>query len=290
MANPADQRRLGVMQGRLSLPVDGRIQAFPWESWEREFRLAAAAGVDAIEFIVEADRWRENPLLSAVGREAVVRLCREHRVFVDTLCLDFLMAFPLWEESGEDRPSSLELLRSLIQVAPTLGVTVLNLPLLGRSEVRDDAARRLACEALCRVVPDLESSGLRIALETSLGPEPLHELLRRLDHPAFGVNYDTGNSAYFGHTLAAELAEYGHRIYSVHIKDCRRAHPSVRLGTGETDFESFFSALATLEYEGPIVLQSARTMPDPVEDVREQVRFVRQWLAKHPIGGRVTHG
>lgn len=271
------------MQGRLSPPLNGKIQAFPWDSWEREFQFAATAGARAIEFIFEADRWRHNPLLSPGGREVIAKLCRHHGVSVETLCLDYFMTVPLWEERGDDHPSGAELLRLLIPTAASLGVAVLNVPLLGRSEIEAPDSCRNAFNAFARLIPALEETGLRLAMETSLAPCPLHEFLHQLGHPAFGVNYDTGNSAYFGYSIAEELAEYGHHVYSVHIKDCRRAQPSVRLGTGATDFESFFSALAGMEYRGPIVLQSARTVADPVEDVREQVQFVRQWLAKHPF-------
>ena len=287
MSHSGWQPHVGVMQGRLSPPINGRIQAFPWESWDREFELVGATGGRAIEFILEADRWQDNPLLSPEGRDAIAGLCRRHGVFVDTVCLDYFMAFSLWEEARDDRPAGVEVLRSLIRSAPALGVTVMNLPLLERSEIEDPDSRRSACDALARVVPALEETGLRLALETSLAPHPLHEFLHHLWNPSFGVNYDTGNSAYFGHSVAEEMAEYGHHVYSVHIKDCRRTQPSVRLGTGETDFESFFSALAKLEYRGPIVLQSARTIPDPVKDVSEQIQFVRQWLTKYPLGHRV---
>ena len=32
--------RIGFMQGRLSKPVKNLIQAFPWEDWEKEFKIA----------------------------------------------------------------------------------------------------------------------------------------------------------------------------------------------------------------------------------------------------------
>lgn len=286
MANCNSQRRVGVMQGRLSPPMNGKIQAFPWDSWEREFQLAATAGAGAIEFIVEADRWRDNPLLSPDGREVIARLCQRHGVSVDTLCLDYFMAVSLWGEGADDHPSRSELLRLLIPIAASLGVAVLNVPLLGASLIEDLESRRKALDVLARLAPVLEQAGLKMALETSLTPHPLHEFLHQLAHPVFGINYDTGNSAYFGYSIAAEMTEYAHHIYSVHIKDCRRAQPSVRLGTGETDFDSFFSALSNLEYRGPIVLQSARTGVDPVEDVREQVQFVRGWMVQYPIRSR----
>ena len=37
------RNRVGFMQGRLSPPVDGRIQAFPHDQWHEEFALASEA-------------------------------------------------------------------------------------------------------------------------------------------------------------------------------------------------------------------------------------------------------
>ncbi|TAN50397.1 MAG: sugar phosphate isomerase/epimerase, partial [Rhodospirillales bacterium] len=36
---------VGVMQGRLLLPFEGRFQAFPAKGWQEEFALAARAGI-----------------------------------------------------------------------------------------------------------------------------------------------------------------------------------------------------------------------------------------------------
>ena len=38
---------IGIMQGRLSPAVDGRIQSFPVETWRQEFELARQAGCAA---------------------------------------------------------------------------------------------------------------------------------------------------------------------------------------------------------------------------------------------------
>jgi len=39
------QRLLGIMQGRLVPPVEGRFQAFPRDRWTAEFPRAAEAGL-----------------------------------------------------------------------------------------------------------------------------------------------------------------------------------------------------------------------------------------------------
>ena len=48
-ANP-----IGIMQGRLSPPEDGRFQSFPREHWRQEFARAREAGLDYIEWIHDA--------------------------------------------------------------------------------------------------------------------------------------------------------------------------------------------------------------------------------------------
>ena len=42
---------IGIMQGRLSLPEDGRIQSFPKRSWRKEFSRAQKAELASIEWI-----------------------------------------------------------------------------------------------------------------------------------------------------------------------------------------------------------------------------------------------
>ena len=66
--------QIGIMQGRLSPPVAGRLQAFPWKSWEEEFDHARLCGFDTIEWLFQADRHEENPIWIGTGREKIRRL------------------------------------------------------------------------------------------------------------------------------------------------------------------------------------------------------------------------
>ena len=62
---------IGIMQGRLSPPEDGRIQSFPKRSWRKEFSRAQKAGLASIEWIYEAETEAHNPLGSDHGIEEV---------------------------------------------------------------------------------------------------------------------------------------------------------------------------------------------------------------------------
>ena len=43
--------RIGIMQGRLSRPLNGRIQSFPINTWEKEFYLAKEIGYSLVKFL-----------------------------------------------------------------------------------------------------------------------------------------------------------------------------------------------------------------------------------------------
>jgi hexulose-6-phosphate isomerase len=75
------------------------------------------------------------------------------------------------------------------------------------------------------------------------------------------ANYDSGNSASLGYDVRQELAAYGNRIGSVHIKDRIRGGGTVPLGTGNADLPALFTELAATEYAGDFVLQVARELP-----------------------------
>ena len=53
---------VGIMQGRLSPPTDGKYQSFPKYSWKDEFFKAQQCSLYSIEWIFEADDHEKNPI------------------------------------------------------------------------------------------------------------------------------------------------------------------------------------------------------------------------------------
>ena len=65
---------IGFMQGRLCDQIDGLIQAFPWDSWRKEFRIAPDLGLALIEWTLDSDGLYENPLLTTSGQSDIKNL------------------------------------------------------------------------------------------------------------------------------------------------------------------------------------------------------------------------
>lgn len=265
------------MQGRLSPPVGGHIQAFPWHTWEREFPLAVKAGVGLIEWIVEADRFTENPLLTTAGRARMRGLENDTGTLVRTVCADCFMAWPLTTRDLAERRVRLDALSQIIAAASEFGALTVTLPFVDASAIKRDDERRAVIAALMETLPQAERAGVRLALETSLPPSAFRALIDDLAPLPVAVNYDSGNSAALGYDVRQEFGAYGSSISVVHIKDRVLGGGTVPLGEGHTDFPVFFGALRAVNYTGPLILQAARA-GDEVETVRTYVRFVRDHI------------
>jgi hexulose-6-phosphate isomerase len=83
-------------------------------------------------------------------------------------------------------------------------------------------------------------------------------LLAKLPHRLLKVNYDSGNSSSLGYDPREEVAAYGDRIGSVHIKDRIRGGGTVPLGTGDAKIPVLLAELFRLGYAGDFVMQIAR--------------------------------
>jgi hexulose-6-phosphate isomerase len=249
---------VAIMQGRLVPPLDGRIQCFPRERWRDEFALAAAADLDAIEWIFDVVGLDVNPVVTDSGLEEMAALSAETGVGVRSVCADYFMDRPLLRADDQAIEDRVETLSWLLRRCALLGAGRVILPFVDASRIGSDAELGSIASILGRVLSVVDETGVEVHLETSLAPEPFAALLARLPHPSVKVNYDSGNSASLGYRPRDEFAAYGSRVGSVHIKDRLRGGGTVPLGSGDTDFEALFSCLDDVAYHGDFVLQVAR--------------------------------
>jgi L-ribulose-5-phosphate 3-epimerase len=271
--------RIGIMLGRLSPPEAGAVQAFPVSSWREEFARARDASLSAIEWIYDAHGEGANPLESDEGLDEMLALSEASGVAVASVCADWLMPNPLVRAGERAREERLERLEWLIGRCARLGAPRLVLPFVDESALAGPEDEDAALDALRRVLPRAEREGVRLDLETSLEPAQYRGFLARIDHELVKVNYDSGNSASLGYRPEEELAAYGERVGSVHVKDRVRGGGTVPLGSGNADLRALFLGLGQLGYDGDFVLQVARGRPgDEVAWAIENRRTVESLL------------
>jgi hexulose-6-phosphate isomerase len=268
---------IGIMQGRLGPPEGGRFQSFPRSGWRREIELAAAAGLDCIEWIDDEFGLGENPLWSSSGLVELRALSTRHGVAVRSVCADWFMENPLLRCEEMEKRARVARLCQLIAIGRELGIERIVIPFVDNSRIEGDDDVQAVVRTLLEVEPVARTSGVELHLETALAPRPFAALLDRLPPATFRVNYDSGNSSSLGYSPTEEFAAYGPRVGSVHIKDRLRGGGTVALGTGNTDFPALFRALAAHQYRGDFILQAARGQPgDEVELARRNRAFVER--------------
>ena len=72
--------KVGLMQGRLSSPVGGKIQSFPKKTWESEFEKAQKLSIKFIEWTLDHKNLSSNPLLQLSGQKKIKNLCQKNNI------------------------------------------------------------------------------------------------------------------------------------------------------------------------------------------------------------------
>jgi sugar phosphate isomerase/epimerase len=126
---------------------------------------------------------------------------------------------------------------------------------------------------------------VNLGLETGQETAPvLAQLLRKLNRPNVGVNFDPANMLLYdkGNPIEA-LQVLGPWIQQVHIKDARRTKDAgtwgqeVTVGTGEVDWKAFFVTLKQLNFSGNFIIER-EAGNQRVADIKEARRVVeRAW-------------
>lgn len=250
--------RIGLMQGRLSPLVDGRIQAFPWSCWHDEFAVAEQHHFRRMEWTLDQDRLYENPLLTQAGQAEIMHLRQKHGVEIASLTGDCFMQSPFWKTGGSECTELQNDFRAVARACSAVGISMMVLPLVDSGRLETSAEEDVLVDFLQGEAKLLNELRVKVVFESDFAPIELARFIDRLDPNLFGVNYDIGNSASLGMNPAEEIGAYGHRILNVHIKDRMLGGTTVPLGAGSANFEAVFAGLARAAYAGSYILQTAR--------------------------------
>jgi hexulose-6-phosphate isomerase len=269
---------IGIMQGRLSPRIDGKIQAYPASTWQKEFEIAQEIGYAAIEWIVEKPV-ETNALMTDSGKAEIKKMIASTGVRIDYVCADIFMQQPLVRMTKETKSQNKEYLSAILKNAKEVGAIGVEIPFVDNSSIKSENEKLEFIDVMqdaFKLAKDLE---LKLSLETDLPPIKFRELLERIDLDHVQANYDIGNSASLGFDPREELEAYGLKILNVHVKDRKLGSTTVPLGTGNANINFVLQKLQEIGYRGGLTMQAARGEND-VETAKEQLKYVRTLLNK----------
>ena len=267
------------MQGRLSPVVDGKIQAFPWEHWRKEFELAEQNGFSVMEWTIDSHGFHDNPLLTAGGRSEIGHLKEKYGVSIPSLTGDCFMQDPFFKKSGRAAERLLHDLGDLVVACGDVGIGQILIPLVDNGHIENPRQEERLMSGLREIEPLLRLRRVSITFESDLPPDRLIKFVDPFDPVFFGITYDIGNSAACGFNPVNEIRTYGHRILNVHVKDRVFKGGTVPLGEGDADIPLALCLMRELEYAGNYILQTARAADgDHVGVLSAYKAMVNTWL------------
>jgi L-ribulose-5-phosphate 3-epimerase len=257
-SDPRVTERIGFMQGRLSALVDGKIQAFPWNEWREELPRAKALNIGRMEWTIDQDRLRENPLTTESGQAAIARLARGNAIEIGSLTGDCFMQAPFWKAAGQAQDALATDLDLVLASSAALGIEFVVIPLVDNGKIETAEQEEILLRRLLDRSASLLRQRVKIVFESDLRPAELARFIAKLPAGSFGINYDIGNSAALGYDCSEEIAAYAPRILNVHVKDRLRGGTTVPLGTGAAELAKAIRQIESSGYSGQYILQTAR--------------------------------
>ncbi len=275
--------RIGIFQGRLVDDENGEIQSFPKSNWKAELEIAKSNHFNLIEWVID-NYYKKNPILSGEGISLIERCIDrlDNQILIHSVCCDFLMNYPLLIDTKSNQ-KMLDIINYLIDVSSErLHIQYIELPLIKASRLSVNHYEAFSNFILC-IDNKLKLKNIGIAIEVDLKPNRVYDLCENyLKGTNCFINYDVGNSAYWGYNMIEELELYGKYIKTIHIKDCTPELYSVDLGKGNVDFKSFFKKLKEIKFKGDFILQTARGK-DHIDTAIKHRKFVNSYIRKYLI-------
>ena len=269
---------IGIMQGRLSPRIDGKIQAYPASTWQKEFEIAQEIGYAAIEWIIEKPV-ETNALMTDSGKAEIKKIIASTGIRIDYVCADIFMQQPLVRMTKDSKSQNKEYLSAILKNAKEVGAIGVEIPFVDNSSIKSENEKLEFIDVMQDAFNLAKDLDLKLSLETDLPPIEFRELLESIDLDHVQANYDIGNSASLGFDPREELEAYGLKILNVHVKDRKLGSTTVPLGTGNANINFVLQKLQEIGYRGGLTMQAARGEND-VETAKEQLKYVRTLLNK----------
>lgn len=206
---------------------------------------------------------------------------------------------------------SIEHIKKVIRTAAKLGVGVVN-TFIGRDPVKnvEDNLKKFA-DVWPGIIKVAEENNIKVGIENcpmiftrdewpggkNLATTPViwRKMFEIIPSPAFGLNYDPSHLVWMQMDEVKPIFDFREKLFHIHLKDVKiyrdklneagiMAYPldyhSPKIpGLGDVDWRSFFSALTSVKYRGPVCIEvEDKAYEDSEKDVESAILTSRNYL------------
>jgi hexulose-6-phosphate isomerase len=273
--------KIGFMQGRLVQSENKKfIQYFPEKNWKKEIKIALKNKFSIMEWTANLENLKKNPIYDEHLLKELIVIKKKNKIIISSITCDFFMQKPFFHFFGREKNFYLDILKKVIINSQSIGIKYIVLPLVDNASIKNNFQKKILIKSLNnKIFTRYLNVGSKILFEIDFSPKKIIEFMKNFDPNKFGINYDTGNSAFMGYKISDEKIYFNY-VNNIHIKDrMRKSGLSVRLGDGDYDFFSFFRILKKNGYKGNLILQTARANNnDHVNELNINRKFILNFI------------
>lgn len=267
-------------------------------SFAEAIRRLATIGYQAVEIMADVPHAWPAFLLEE-QKEAIRRGLAEHGLAISNVNAFMMNAIsdprqrywhPSWIEPDRHyRQIRIDHTRRALTLARELGAPCITTEPGGPVEPGQSwtAALQLFVEMLKPVIAHAEKENVLLLIEPEPGlliekAEQFEELMRYLDSPALGLNFDIGHFYCVGDEPAPTVRRLARFLRHVHLEDiaATRVHHHLVPGEGAIDFRSTLQALQDIGYAGWVTIELYPYVDDPDTAARTALERVSRILAE----------
>ena len=261
------------MQGRLvNSEKKNSLQYFPANNWKKEIIIANNLGFKVMEWTINYENIKKNHLYNEAKNKELKNFLKNNNIIINSVTCDFFMQKPFFKNKKYIK--TLDILKKVIQLSKKINIKFIVLPLVDKSSIKNSLQEKTLVKKINKIAKYLGPKQ-KILFEIDYNPKKILNFIKNFNNK-FGINYDTGNSAFYNYNFKEEI-EYFKYVHNIHLKDRYYLGESVRLGTGNCDFNLFFKLIKKIKYSGNLILQTARNK-NHVKEILANKSFVEKYL------------
>ncbi len=268
--------KLGFMQGRLSSKIRNKIQAFPFDNWENEFKIAKDINFKIMEWTIDDYKYKHNPIMCEKGKKRIKILKERFDLKINSITCDFLMTNCFFKKryvEKKDEKNFYDFLNNCKEV----NIKTIVVPLVDKSSIKNSKEAKNIISFFNNLESFLFKNKMEVAFESDLRFNKLSKFIDYFNPKVFGINYDIGNSAGLHYDYKKEMKSYFKRIINVHIKDKNKKNLTVPLFSGRAQIIEVIKYLIDRGYEGNFILQPARTSHDHINMIKNYGKIFKNY-------------
>jgi sugar phosphate isomerase/epimerase len=266
-------------------------------SFAEAVRRLAALGYQGVEIMADVPHAWPAYLLEE-HKQAIRDVLAQHQVQISNINAFMMHAvsdprqlywYPSWiEPDPHYRQVRITHTKRALTLARELGAPCITTEPGGPVEPGDSwsAALKLFVEGLKPVAEHAEKEGVLLLVEPEPGllietADQFLELMRHLDSPAVGLNFDIGHAYCVGDDPATTIPRLAPYIRHFHLEDiaATRVHHHLVPGDGAIDFRATLKAIQAIGYRGWITIELYPYVDNPDEAARRAREHITRILA-----------